>query len=102
MEILKEGESYHQIPNGSSTKNQEYFQIVERQRKNFIYEILDRAMMPTRWEPELLTEEEQEEWWRIHQIQKELLGNTVNGLQSTAIRSRRPARKIRPGKFLFQ
>ncbi|KAL0401715.1 UNVERIFIED_CONTAM: hypothetical protein Slati_4201400 [Sesamum latifolium] len=93
MDILREGDQYLQIPNDGSSENQEYFHIVERQRKNFIFEVLDWTMTTIRWEPEPLTKEEQEEWWRVHQIRKMLPGNTVKGLQEIQIHGSWPVRK---------
>ncbi|KAL0406289.1 UNVERIFIED_CONTAM: hypothetical protein Slati_3942800 [Sesamum latifolium] len=90
MEVLRGGKNYLQTPNDGSSDNLEYFQILERQRRNFVLEILDKA---TKWDLEPLTKEEQEEWWRIHQILKVLPGNTVKSLQAIKVHGRLPARR---------
>ncbi|KAK4385705.1 hypothetical protein Sango_2694500 [Sesamum angolense] len=83
-------------PNKSSSydDNREYFQTLERQRKNFLWEILKKCDNgPKRIDWKLLSKEEVEEELRALEVRQHLPGKAVRRLHSTEVHGTIPARR---------
>ncbi|KAL0377163.1 UNVERIFIED_CONTAM: hypothetical protein Scaly_0833900 [Sesamum calycinum] len=83
-------------PNKSSSynDNREYFQTLERQRKNFLWEILKKCDNgPKRIDWKSLTKEEVEEELRAFQVRHNVPGKVVRRLHSTEVHGTIPARR---------
>ncbi|KAL0317414.1 UNVERIFIED_CONTAM: hypothetical protein Sangu_2155700 [Sesamum angustifolium] len=106
-------------PNESSSynENREYFQTLERQRKNVLREILYKCdngpykgpckmkttlRTPEEMNPTLLIEEDVQDGTRELQVQLAVPGQVVKRLQATETHGPIPARRNGKGQFLHQ